>query len=134
MIDEELFNEFVEMRSENKPLTNRAKKRMRNKLERLEKLGHDPYLLLENAIINNWQDVYPNDSTTKKLDPVEELYSEGFEIAPQHTSVLGDPESAISEGVSDDGQARQSGGMGEEFSGSDARTDEERHTKVTKLF
>lgn len=66
MIDEEWFSEFKDFRAEiKKPLTERAERMMRKKLERLEREGHDTMKLLERSIINSWQDIYPDDSTKK---------------------------------------------------------------------
>jgi hypothetical protein len=66
MIDSELFEEFVSARAENKkPMTERAKKMLFKKLERLEAQGHDSTKLMENSIINGWQDVYHNESTLR---------------------------------------------------------------------
>jgi hypothetical protein len=66
MIDEVLFSEFVGSRQDlKKPMTERAKKMMVNKLLRLEAQGYCPTLLMERSIINGWQDVYPSEECKK---------------------------------------------------------------------
>jgi hypothetical protein len=66
MIDETLFQDFVGNRSEiKKPMTPRAVKMLRNKLNRLESEGQDANKLMERSIINGWQDVYPHESCIK---------------------------------------------------------------------
>lgn len=66
MIDETLFNEFTEARKEiKKPMTDRAKRMLVRKLERLEAQGYCSTLLMERSIINGWQDVFPHESCKK---------------------------------------------------------------------
>lgn len=66
MIDEELFQDFIGNRQDiKKPMTDRAIKMLRKKLDRLESEGHCPAKLLERSIIQGWQDVYPDTSTIK---------------------------------------------------------------------
>lgn len=66
MIDEVLFSEFVASRQDiKKPMTERAKKMMLNKLQRLEAQGYCPTLLMERSIINGWQDVFTHESCKK---------------------------------------------------------------------
>jgi len=61
MIDEELFQDFMQHRKEiKKPLTAVAQKRMRMRLERFEQEGQDVNALLEKSILNGWQDVWPD--------------------------------------------------------------------------
>ena len=71
MIDEILFSEFVGSRQDmKKPMTERAKKCLLNKLNRMEAMGYCPTLLMERSIINGWQDVYEHDSC-KRVKPKE---------------------------------------------------------------
>lgn len=54
------WNDFEAMRkSIGKPMTDRARKIILNKLEKLKDEGYDIKQILENSITNNWQDVYP---------------------------------------------------------------------------
>jgi len=64
-IDRSLLETFVEARKLDikKPISARGVDMLIRKLSRLEADGHCPNLLLERAIINGWQDVYPDDST-----------------------------------------------------------------------
>jgi hypothetical protein len=64
-IDRSLLECFVDHRKldKKKPITARGVDMLIRKLSRLEADGHCPNLLLERAIINGWQDVYPDDST-----------------------------------------------------------------------
>jgi len=68
MIDEDLLQQFIEHRKDDKkkPMSERAVKMLVNKLHRYALQGHCPNLLLERSIINNWQDVYPSDETLLK--------------------------------------------------------------------
>lgn len=53
------WNEYLEMRNKiKKPATDRAKELAINKLEKMRGLGYDPNLLLEQSILNCWQDIY----------------------------------------------------------------------------
>jgi len=67
-IDRSLLESFVEARKLDikKPISARGVDMLIRKLSRLETDGHCPNLLLERAIINGWQDVYPDDSTKRK--------------------------------------------------------------------
>jgi len=57
------WREFVEHRNDiRKPMTKRAASNMLSKLTRLGFQGYAPRLLLERAITNMWQDVYPDKS------------------------------------------------------------------------
>lgn len=64
-IDRALLETFVDARKLDikKPISARGVDMLIRKLSRLEADGHCPNLLLERAIINGWQDVYPDDST-----------------------------------------------------------------------
>ena len=66
-IDRALLETFVEARKLDikKPISARGVDMLIRKLSRLEIDGHCPNLLLERAIINGWQDVYPDDSTKR---------------------------------------------------------------------
>lgn len=64
---DDLVQEFVEHRKDiKKPMTDRAIKMLQRKLDRLEAQGYSPELLLEEAMINGWQSVYPKDSCKKE--------------------------------------------------------------------
>ena len=66
MIDEIQFSEFVGSRQDlKKPMSDRAKKMLTNKLLRMEAMGYCPTLLMERSIINGWQDVYTHESCLK---------------------------------------------------------------------
>ncbi len=53
------WNEFKEMRVKiKKPMTLRAAHLILDKLDRFRTLGHDPTTVLNQSIINNWQDIY----------------------------------------------------------------------------
>jgi DNA-binding MarR family transcriptional regulator len=53
------WKDFQEMRDKNKKkMTNRAKELIIHKLERLRDKGEDPERVLEQSIVNAWQDVY----------------------------------------------------------------------------
>jgi hypothetical protein len=66
MIDEVLFSEFILSRQDlKKPMSDRAKKMMLNKLIRLDSEGYCPNLLMERSIINGWQDVFTHESCLK---------------------------------------------------------------------
>jgi len=69
-IDRSLLETFVEARKLDikKPISARGVDMLIRKLSRLEAEGHCPNLLLERAIINGWQDVYPDDSTKAVKD------------------------------------------------------------------
>ena len=65
-IDPDLLADFVGSRQDmKKPMTDRAKARLMNKLERLSREGHCPNKLMERSIIQGWQDVYPDSSTIR---------------------------------------------------------------------
>jgi len=68
-IDRSLLETFVEARKLDikKPISARGVDMLIRKLSRLEADGHCPNLLLERAIINGWQDVYPDDSTKREV-------------------------------------------------------------------
>lgn len=69
MPDEELFQDFIEHRKYiKKPMSPVAEKRMRAKLDRLEAEGYAVVELIDRAITNGWQDVWPKE-TDKKHRP-----------------------------------------------------------------
>ncbi len=86
-IPSDTWNDFVDMRkSIKKPMTIRAKQLMVAKLERIKKDGYDIKSVIERSIINNWQDVFVDQSAASgsKKEPwkvwgmtKEEYYSEG---------------------------------------------------------
>jgi hypothetical protein len=59
-IDLELMTDYIAMRISIKaPMTQRALTILINEIGRLRAQGHDPTVLLESAILNNWKSVYP---------------------------------------------------------------------------
>lgn len=63
-LDEKTWCDFLEMRKRiKKPATDRAKELILEKLEKFMHEGHDPNKLLENSILNNWQDIYEPKTT-----------------------------------------------------------------------
>lgn len=61
-IDDDLWDDFCAHRSEiKKPMSELAKKRMRNRIERYAAQGHDITEMLERSISCGWQDIYPPD-------------------------------------------------------------------------
>lgn len=65
-IDCDTLQSFVDMRAEKKKaMTQRALNMLITKLARLEAQGHCPNLLLERSILNDWQDVFADDTTLK---------------------------------------------------------------------
>lgn len=69
MIDESLFNEFVQNRIDmKKPMTERAKAMLVKKLNMYEKQGYCPNLLLNRSIYGGdegWKGIYPHPSCLK---------------------------------------------------------------------
>ncbi len=64
IINEELFEDYVEMRKATKsPMTDKAKKMLVKKIGKLVQEGNCPDKLLETAIISNWKSVYPTENT-----------------------------------------------------------------------
>ncbi len=58
-INEKTWNDYLEMRKGiKKPATNRAKELIISKLEKFRNSGHDVEKILEQSILNNWQDIY----------------------------------------------------------------------------
>lgn len=71
MLDEELFQDFIEHRKYiKKPMSPVAEKRMRKRLERLEDEGYLITQMVEKAITNGWQDVWPKEEDKRKIRPV----------------------------------------------------------------
>ena len=69
-IDKELLEDFESHRKEiKKPLTDRAKKILIRKLKALSSEGYDVNILLEDAIINGWQSIWPNENAKRKMRP-----------------------------------------------------------------
>ena len=59
-LEQEDWDEFIEHRKElKKPLTDRAKRRMLMKLHRMREAGEPLDQVIDRAIVNGWQDVYP---------------------------------------------------------------------------
>lgn len=53
------WDDFISMRKKiKKPLTGRAMELVLKKLDKFRQAGHDPTAVLQNSIINCWQDVY----------------------------------------------------------------------------
>jgi hypothetical protein len=77
-IDVKDWKDFEQMRRViKKPMTDRARKTIFNKLEKLKDEGHDIKQILENSITNNWQDVYPpktKPTNGKSLDELLEKF------------------------------------------------------------
>ena len=60
-LDADLWEDFKGHRQDiKKPMTERAEKRMLNKLARADAQGFDVNEALERSIINGWQDVFPD--------------------------------------------------------------------------
>jgi len=58
-IDSEVWSAYEEMRIKiKKPMTDRARKNIIAKLEDFKSKGHDPTVVLDNAITGSWQSVY----------------------------------------------------------------------------
>ncbi len=58
-INEKTWNDYLEMRVKiKKPATKRAKELIVSKLEKFRNSGHDVEKILEQSIMNNWQDIY----------------------------------------------------------------------------
>ena len=79
-IDAELWDDFKGHREElNKPLTERAEKRMLNRLAKFDRDGFDINDALERSIVNGWQDVFPDkrkgqsDGANRKSTPAERV-------------------------------------------------------------
>jgi hypothetical protein len=59
-INQELFNQYIEMRDRiKKPLTGKAITLAYGKLKKLKEQGHDPNSVLEQSIFNSWQGLFP---------------------------------------------------------------------------
>lgn len=76
-IDRTTLQIFIDARKEDvkKPMSSRAVDMLIRKLSRLEAEGHCPNLLLERAILNGWQDVYPSDDTKRVASSFIEKHS-----------------------------------------------------------
>lgn len=77
-LDAGVWNDFLAMRKQiRKPMTERAKTLMLSKLQRFRDAGHDVHAMLENSIVNCWQDVYepkaPARPAGKPLRPSQQL-------------------------------------------------------------
>lgn len=67
MLDEELFQDFIEHRKYlKKPMSPVAEKRMKMKLERWLEEGYDVTAMVERSITNGWQDVYAKEDDKKR--------------------------------------------------------------------
>ena len=63
-LDADLFNDYQVMRKTIKaPMTTKASTILINKLLKYRSQGQDPNEILENAILNNWKSVYPNNNS-----------------------------------------------------------------------
>lgn len=76
----EMLYEFLKMRKLiKKPMTNRALKMLISKLDKLSTNEKEMIAILEQSIINSWQDIYPLKKTTesnKKQPFISRQYSE----------------------------------------------------------
>ena len=76
-IDRDTLQSFVDMRSEKKKaMTQRALNMLITKLARLEAQGHCPNLLLERSILNDWQDVFADDTTLKAKESFISMHTD----------------------------------------------------------
>jgi hypothetical protein len=63
----DLFNDFLEMRKKiKKPATDNAVKLLIGKLEKFHQQGLDITAIIQNSLVNNWQDLFPEKEQFKK--------------------------------------------------------------------
>lgn len=84
-IDPADWKDFEEMRRKiKKPMTDRARRGILAKLEKMMILGHLPKTILENSITNSWQDVYePKGKDNGKPTAKSKLAGEAAELLEQ---------------------------------------------------
>ena len=87
-LDSEIWQEFKQMRGKiKKPMTKRAEILLLSKLDRLRTSGNSPNEVLEQSIVNCWQDVYEikqqnrlnHGNTSHKKETFADLYREADE-------------------------------------------------------
>lgn len=79
-IDAGTWNEFLGMRKTiKKPATHRAQTLIISKLGKLREQGADPNEVLNQSIVNSWQDVYPLKDGANRLPATEQKLRE-FEV------------------------------------------------------
>lgn len=83
-IREQDWEDFCEHRREiKKPMSKVAEKRMLRKLTRLHNAGQDVSYLIEQSIINGWQDVYERDLREAGDDLANRYIAEGIAAEAQ---------------------------------------------------
>jgi len=82
-LDADLFNDYQVMRKSIKsPMTIKASTILINKLSKHRDEGHDTSELLENAILNNWKSIYPNNKPTGGYANVSQINQQSNNSAP----------------------------------------------------
>lgn len=85
---EKVFLEYKKMRGKiRKPLTERAEELVRSKLKKMSSDEKTQILILEQSILNCWQDVFPLKETKNGTKP-KVLTSEGFELPTMNPKIL----------------------------------------------
>lgn len=63
----DLFNDFLEMRKKiKKPATDNAIKLLISKIEKFHQQGMSVTAIIQNSLVNNWQDLFPEKEQSKK--------------------------------------------------------------------
>ncbi|MEE4109555.1 MAG: hypothetical protein V2I24_09420 [Halieaceae bacterium] len=85
-LDQERWSDFFQSRIDiGKPMTPVAVKRMLKKLERLRADRQDIHALLDEAIINGWQDVYPREGSQRLPDVRVQVRQDYSDARPGET-------------------------------------------------